>query len=248
MIEDEMVRILLRGGCVAVTGAGISVPSGIPPFRGPGGLWERYDPEVYAHISSFLTMPERFWEMYHQRLSICATAKPNPAHTALAEMETAGIVKGVITQNIDGLHQAAGSRHVIELHGNLRNVVCLRCGSRYPTKERVRGEGVPRCDCAAPLKPDVVLFGEPLSHDAISRAIGEVESASLVLVVGTSCVVWPAAGLPMRAAELGVPVAEVNPCPSLSYARFKISQPAEDALPLLVEKVMDRRGQNLFTT
>lgn len=224
---------------MAVTGAGISVPSGIPPFRGKEGLWERYDPEVYSHISSFLEAPERFWEMYHQRLSICTTAKPNPAHTAMAEMERAGILRSVITQNIDGLHQAAGSRRVIELHGNLRHVVCLRCGSRFPTRERVGSEGVPLCDCGAPLKPDVVLFGEALPSTAFSEAVGEVESASLVLVVGTSCVVWPAAGLPTRAAELGVPVAEVNTCPCLSYARFRIAQPAENALPALVQKLRE---------
>ena len=153
---------------VALTGAGISVPSGIPDFRSPGtGLWENVDPMEVAHIDAFRRDPERFWHFYGQRFQTLEDKLPNGAHAALAELERAGLLDAVITQNIDRLHAKAGTRDLIEVHGTIAHASCLPCGARYPLGEvRARQaadtDGIPRCDCGTPLKPDVVLFGEYL--------------------------------------------------------------------------------------
>ena len=187
---------------VALTGAGISVPSGIPDFRTPlTGLWANVDPMEIAHIAVWQRDPARFWDFYGQRFAALDGTQPNGAHLALAELERRGLLSGVITQNIDGLHSAAGTRDPIEVHGSIRTASCLSCGMRVSlseTRERMALDdvGVPRCDCARPLKPDVVLFGEFLPADAMERAQALADGAGLMLVVGSSLEVYPVAGLP----------------------------------------------------
>ena len=190
------------GSVVALTGAGVSVPSGIPDFRSPGtGLWANVDPMEVAHIDSFRRDPVRFWSFYGQRFHTLDAKQPNPAHTALVELERAGLLDAVITQNIDRLHARAGSRELIEVHGSIAHSVCLVCDVRYELGDvRARGEGagdgVPRCDCERPLKPGVVLFGEYLPVDAMARAEALAAGANLMLCIGTSLEVYPVAGLP----------------------------------------------------
>ena len=187
---------------VALTGAGISVPSGIPDFRTPlTGLWANVDPMEVAHITVWQRDPARFWDFYGQRFAALDGKQPNGAHRALAELERRGLLAGVITQNIDGLHSAAGTRDPIEVHGSIRTASCLTCGMRVTlaetrTRMAVDDEGVPRCDCDRPLKPDVVLFGEFLPADAMEQAQALAEGAGLMLVVGSSLEVYPVAGLP----------------------------------------------------
>jgi NAD-dependent deacetylase len=195
---------LIRGASsvVALTGAGISVPSGIPDFRSPGtGLWENVDPMEVAHIDVFRRDPERFWHFYGHRFQTLDTKQPNGAHEALVALERAGLLDAVITQNIDQLHARAGTRELIEVHGTIAHSSCLWCRTRYPLVEvRARHEaapdGVPRCDCERPLKPDVVLFGEYLPADALARAEQLAAGAELLLCIGSSLEVYPVAQLP----------------------------------------------------
>jgi NAD-dependent deacetylase len=187
---------------VALTGAGISVPSGIPDFRSPGtGLWENVNPMEVAHIDVFRRDPERFWHFYGDRFQSLEHKRPNRAHQALAELERADMLDAVITQNIDQLHARAGSRALIEMHGTIAHSSCLVCGRTFPlgdvrTRQREDARGVPRCDCSAPLKPDVVLFGEYLPAEALARAEQLAAGADLMLCIGTSLEVYPVAQLP----------------------------------------------------
>ena len=187
---------------VALTGAGISVPSGIPDFRSPGtGLWAGVDPLAVAHIDVFHRDPRRFWQFYGQRFQTLEDKQPNRAHRILAELEAAGRLEAVITQNIDRLHRRAGTRKLIEVHGTIAHSSCLSCGARYPLPE-VRGrheraaDQVPRCDCGHPLKPDVVLFGEYLPAAAMAEAERLAGAADLMLCIGSSLEVYPVAQLP----------------------------------------------------
>jgi NAD-dependent deacetylase len=188
---------------VALTGAGISVPSGIPDFRTPGtGLWENVDPMEVAHIDAFREDPVRFWSFCGQRFATLGSKRPNDAHRALATLERAGMLDAVITQNIDMLHRAAGTRELIEVHGSIATGSCPECGERVEledVRERLRlaADGVPRCErCRAPLKPDVVLFGELLPPRALERAQELCEGADVLLCVGSSLEVHPVAALP----------------------------------------------------
>ena len=187
---------------VALTGAGISVPSGIPDFRTPGtGLWENVDPMKVAHIDAFLSDPVEFWRFYGQRFQTLEDKRPNGAHVALAKLEQAGLLDAVITQNIDRLHAKAGTRELIEVHGTIDHSSCLSCRARYPladvrARQLADADGVPRCDCGLPLKPDVVLFGELLPARALRRAEQLAAGADLMLCVGSSLEVYPVAELP----------------------------------------------------
>jgi len=204
---------LLRGrrDAVALTGAGISVESGIPAFRGSQGLWGKYDPAEYATIGAFLRDPAKVWRMLSEMTSLCGGAAPNPAHAGLAELEAIGVLRAVITQNVDGLHQAAGSRQVIEYHGNMESLVCIACWKQYPTRERLADDVAPACDCGEILKPNVVLFGEPIPWLAQERAEEEARTCGVLLVVGTSAQVSPACDIPRIAKKAGATVVEVNP-------------------------------------
>jgi NAD-dependent deacetylase len=203
------------GSVVALTGAGISVPSGIPDFRSPGtGLWANVDPMEVAHISVWRRDPARFWGFYGQRFAILDGKQPNGAHRALVELERRGKLDAVITQNIDGLHAAAGS-DPIEVHGSVASASCLSCGASFPlhqTRERMDAdpEGIPRCDCGEPLKPDVTLFGELLPEAEIQRGYELAARADLLLCVGSSLEVWPVAELPQVTLDTGGAIAIVT--------------------------------------
>src|SRR5512134_888988 len=204
---------LLRGrrDVIALTGAGISVESGIPAFRGSQGLWAKYDPAEYATIGAFLRDPVKVWRMLNEMTALCRGAAPNPAHAGLSDLEGMGILRAVITQSVDGLHQAAGSRNVIEYHGNMESLVCVSCWMQYPTRERWAGGAVPACDCGQILKPNVVLFGEPIPWLAQERAEEEARTCRALLVVGTSAQVSPACDIPRIAKKAGAAVVEINP-------------------------------------
>lgn len=187
---------------VALTGAGISVPSGIPDFRSPGtGLWENVDPVEVAHIDVLRRDPERFWHFYGDRFQTLEHKRPNRAHLALAELERAGMLHAVITQNVDQLHARAGSQTLIEMHGTIAHSACAVCDRRFQledvrARQRADRRGVPRCDCTAPLKPGVVLFGEYLPAAALARAEQLAAGADLMLCIGSSLEVYPVAQLP----------------------------------------------------
>jgi NAD-dependent deacetylase len=213
-VREAARLIARRGDAVALTGAGISVESGIPAFRGAQGLWGKYDPMEYATLGAFMRDPVKVWEMLSEMVSLCGGAAPSPAHAALAELESARALRSVITQNVDGLHQAAGSRRVIEYHGNMDGLVCVFCWRRYATRERWVAGAVPRCDCGEVLKPDVVLFGEPIPWLAQEQAEAEARTCGVLLVIGTSAQVSPACDIPRIAKESGASVVEINPEPT----------------------------------
>jgi NAD-dependent deacetylase len=223
---EALAELIQTSGPVAVlTGAGVSVPSGIPDFRTPmTGLWANVDPMEVAHISVWRRDPERFWSFYGQRFAILDGKEPNGAHRAIAELQRRGLVSGVITQNIDGLHAVAGS-DPIEVHGSIRSASCLECGASYSLAEtRARGE-VPRCDCGAVLKPDVVLFGELLPERAMLEASALAQTAGLMLAVGSSLEVWPVAGLPEETLSAGgkLAIVTMGETPYDRYADVKLS-------------------------
>lgn len=233
MTGAERLAELIRtsGPVVALTGAGISVPSGIPDFRTPQtGIWENVDPMEVAHISVWRRDPARFWSFYGQRFAILDGKQPNGAHRALVELERRRLLNGVVTQNIDGLHARAGTEDPIEVHGSIRTASCLRCGLSYPLEETRRrlgeeADGVPRCDCGAPLKPDVVLFGEFLPEAAINRATALASTAGLMLAIGSSLEVHPVAALPADTLANGGKLALVTmgPTPYDDEAAIKLS-------------------------
>mgnify|MGYP001584003494 CR=1 FL=1 len=196
---------------IALTGAGISLESGIPDFRSPGGLWDRFDPAIYAHISSFHDMPTKVWEMIFEMIKIAGNAQPNPAHTALAELEKEKFLTAIITQNIDNLHQEAGSQEVIEYHGNMKKLECLSCGKVYPLeKYDLTKKEAPLCECGKILKPTVIFFGEQIPYDSMTYSQELAESTDAVIVAGTSALVYPAAGIPLVAKRRGAKVIEMN--------------------------------------
>jgi NAD-dependent deacetylase len=198
----------------------VSTESGIPDFRSAGGIWAQFDPYEVASIDGFQRDPERVWEFYGLRLGVLRDAQPNPAHLALARLEAEGLLAAVITQNVDGLHRAAGSREVIEVHGTIATASCPRCGRRDDPRQLLP---LPRCaDCGAVLKPDVVMFGELLDPDVIDRATQLAREAKLLLVVGSSLQVWPVAGLPEETLAAGGALAIVNrePTPYDDRAAF----------------------------
>ena len=178
-------------------GAGVSTESGIPDFRSTGGLYHqewKYPPEVILSHTFYESNPEEFFRFYRAKL-LAPAAKPNAAHKKLAEWEAEGRLKAVITQNIDGLHQAAGSRNVLELHGSVHRNHCQRCGKFYGLEHILRTEGVPRCSCGGIIKPDVVLYEESLDAQVLEGALTDIRQADLLIIGGTSLVVYPAAGL-----------------------------------------------------
>jgi NAD-dependent deacetylase len=238
--EAAMLAELIRGNqpCVALTGAGVSTESGIPDFRSAGGIWERFDPYEVASIGAFRRQPERVWEFYALRLDVLRRALPNPAHEALARLEAAGLVQAVVTQNVDGLHAAAGSRDVVEVHGSIRDGVCVRCGHREPDVRRLLP--LPRCRvCGAVLKPAVVMFGELLPAAEIDRATELARRAALLLVVGTSLEVWPVAGLPEETLRGGGELAIVNrdPTPYDDHAALVVHASAGETLAACAERL-----------
>ena len=229
-----------HGPAVVLTGAGISTESGIPDFRSPTGIWAEYDPQEYATIDAFRADPVKVWRFYALRFRALTEAEPNAGHLALAELERVGFVQAVITQNIDLLHERAGSREVVEVHGSIRTSSCPNCGTRYALDHVlpvVEDGGVPRCAaCDEVLKPDVVFFGELLPERAIDRAFELARSAGLLLVVGSGLEVWPVSMLPDETVRAGGAVAIVNRGPTTfdAEAVLKIERGAGETLAALV--------------
>lgn len=195
--QELKQRVLASNKVVFFGGAGVSTESGIPDFRSSNGLWNenyRYPPEQVVSHSFFMAHPMEFYDFYRSKM-LFPNAKPNKAHLQLAKLEQMGHVKAVITQNIDGLHQAAGSRNVLELHGSVHRNFCMDCGARYSLEFIVNSEGVPTCErCGGTVRPDVVLYEEPLNENVIRAAIGAIRSADMLICAGTSLAVYPAAG------------------------------------------------------
>jgi NAD-dependent deacetylase len=199
----------------ALTGAGISIESGIPPFRGKGGLWEKFDPMEIAHIDAFLADTARVWKVLVKDLKdIIDCAQPNDGHKGLARLETMGILKTVITQNIDGLHQMAGNTDVIEFHGTFAWQRCMQCEKRVETRKVDASVLPPRCACGGVLRPDAVFFGEMIPPAALWRSQDIASRCDVMLVVGTSAIVQPAASMPIIAKQSGAVVIEINPEPT----------------------------------
>jgi NAD-dependent deacetylase len=197
---------------VALTGAGISVESGIPPFRGKGGVWEKIDPMEFAHIDAFVRNPAKVWEVLIRGMTeVVDRARPNDAHRGLARLEALGILKTVITQNVDGLHQAAGNTDVIEFHGNFAWQRCVECSQRTPTAAVNMREIPPRCACGGILRPECVFFGEMIPPECLRRSQEAAARCDLMLVIGTSATVQPAAFMPMISKQAGATIIEINP-------------------------------------
>jgi NAD-dependent deacetylase len=235
----ELLSIARNG--LALTGAGVSAESGIPTFRGDGGLWTKYDPVKVASIDAFMRDPAAYWRVSKERGGVALAARPNPGHYALAALEAAGMLAAIVTQNTDGLHQDSGSRHVIEVHGSSRTVQCLDCGTREPRSEvqsRLDDEMPPRCRmCGGTfLKPTVVLFGEPMPVPAVQEAFALAQKADVMLVVGSSLVVHPAADIPLAAVRFGARLIVVNaePTPLDRLAEVVLRGRSGELLPELV--------------
>jgi NAD-dependent deacetylase len=241
-VEDLAQLIATKDRIVAFTGAGISVESGIPDFRSAEGLWARFDPMEYATIDAFVQDPERVWKMLMEVDSIVKKARPNEAHQALAQLEKLGKMDGIITQNIDNLHQEAGSTQVIEYHGNAKRLVCA-CGFKEKSSAIVDTSVPPRCDsCGAILKPDVVLFGEPIPEKAAEKAMQLAQDCNLFLSIGTSAMVAPASYLPMIAQKTGAIVVEINleeTSLSKTIAKHSLRGRAGELLPRLLDRVKE---------
>ncbi|TKJ39704.1 NAD-dependent protein deacylase [candidate division LCP-89 bacterium B3_LCP] len=238
-----LCEAIAKGNVVAFTGAGVSEESGIPTYRGTDGFWTKYDPDKYASIAYFEKDPSYYWSFFKDtRGPLLHDAKPNSAHIALAELEEKSKVNAVITQNIDGLHQVAGSQNVIELHGSSRAFHCMKCRKGYnlpEAEEAVEKANPPICtDCGGILRPDIVFFGEMLPPGAIEKAFDLARQCSLFLVVGSSLVVYPAAQAPVVAVEAGAELAIINvdPTPVDHLAKWIVHEKAGEVLPKLIEE------------
>jgi NAD-dependent deacetylase len=246
LIQRAAKDILHSKKTIAFTGAGISVESGIPDFRGAQGLWQKYDPEEYAHIHAFYSNPDKVWRMLKEMFQLIIEAKPNPAHIGLAELERMGLLSSVITQNVDGLHQAAGNTNVIEFHGNHRTLSCLKCSKKIDGTSLKSEDLPPRCShCSSLLKPDVVFFGEPIPWEAQIMSSKASKSCTTMLVIGTSVVVYPAASIPITAKEKGAIIIEINTEPTLmtnQISDYLICGPAGEIIPAIVEEIKKVKG------
>jgi NAD-dependent deacetylase len=244
MVRDaaQLLSNAQRG--LAFTGAGVSAESGIPTFRGDGGLWTKYDPVKVASIDYFMSDPSAYWKVSKDRGRVALAARPNAGHHALAALEAGGHLVAVATQNTDGLHQDSGSRRVIELHGSSRTVECLDCGNREPRSEvqaRLDVEMPPRCGvCGGSfLKPTVVLFGEPMPQAAVQEAFALAREADVMLVVGSSLVVYPAAEIPVAALRSGASLIVINaePTPLDDVATVVIRGKSGEVLPEIMRLI-----------
>jgi NAD-dependent deacetylase len=242
--RDRLAALIREAeSVVALTGAGISVPSGIPDFRTPGtGLWERVDPMELAHIDAFREDPVRFWAFYGERFATLGGKQPNGAHLSLVELEERGLLDAVVTQNVDMLHARAGTRELVEVHGSIATCTCLVCDGSVPLEE-ARGrllaaaDGVPRCEqCSSALKPGVVLFGEMLPAPALQRARELCEGADVLLCIGSSLEVHPVAGLPRLTCEAGGALAIIThgPTPLDELASVRLDGDVVEELEALV--------------
>jgi NAD-dependent deacetylase len=235
--RQAAARLQLSRYAVALTGAGISVESGIPDFRSAGGLWSRFDPLEFGHIESFRRNPAKVWRMLLEMDALLERAAPNPAHVVLAQLEQRQLLKAVVTQNVDSLHQRAGSAAVIEYHGHGRTLRCEECGQVHPRQRLALANLPPRCSCGGPLRPSFVFFGEDIPPQAHHQAMEAVSACDLLMVVGTSGTVAPASYLPAVAKEHGAFILEINPARteiSTRFADLSIAEPAGKALSAIL--------------
>lgn len=230
---------------ICLTGAGISVESGIPPFRGPGSLWETFDPMEFAHIQAFMNNPQRVWQGFLVGMKdMLDRARPNGGHTGLVTLEQLGRLSTIITQNIDGLHQMAGSSDVIEFHGTFAVQRCMDCDARIPSRNTDLTRLPPRCTCGGILRPDCVFFGEMIPEDSLQRSRQLATTCDVMLVVGTSATVQPAAMIPVIAKQRGAVIIEVNPeaTPLSAASDHLLKGPAGKILSALADAVARRLG------
>ena len=229
---------------MVLTGAGVSTESGIPDFRSPTGIWAKFDPAEYASLPVFRAEPEKVWSFYRPRIAMLTEAEPNRAHVALARLERSGLVQAIVTQNIDLLHERAGSREVVEVHGSIRTAGCPSCGESYPrdvVMEKLGVAAAPACDrCGAVLKPDVVFFGELLPAEKIERAFELARGARLLLVVGSALEVHPVAALPEETLAAGgrLAILTKGPTPYDGRADLKVEASAGEILAGVVEELV----------
>ncbi len=252
-IHEAATLLLNSESAIALTGAGVSTESGIPDFRGDDGIWEKYKPEIYANINSFIKNPTKFWQMAEKVAPTLFTAKPNPGHIALAELENMDILKGIITQNIDELHQKAGAVLVYEVHGNINRFNCFGCRASYVKKQVMRKlkkekSYPPKCDiCAAPLKPSVVLFGEALPTFEIYQSQALSQKADIMLIAGSSLSVAPVCDLPAYTLREGGKLIIINDRPTHldEKAALTIHHKTGTVLPLIVEEIKKMKAEGI---
>ena len=242
---ERAAEIITQGKVVAFSGAGISVESGIDDFRSPGGLWSRYDPAIYATYSAFLDNPSNYWTMAKELSHIILDAKPNSAHYALVELEKAGFLKCVITQNVDYLHQRAGSSYVLELHGTYKTLHCLDCGAEFTREEIIellKTSMPPLCQCGGLIKSDTVLFGQSLPQEVYEEALKEAMNCDTMIIAGSSLEVYPAAYIPQVALQNRANIIIVNRTrtPLHSAADIALLGNTGEILPEIVKAVKKR--------
>ncbi len=238
MFGERLLNRLRGARRISVlTGAGVSAESGVPTFRGADGLWNRFKPEELANVEAFMRNPKRVWEWYRYRKTLIRSTEPNAGHRALVELEYRFKEFVLITQNVDGLHRKAGSRNVLELHGNILFSRCMRCGLRTDRDPEHESGNVPVCACGGPLRPDVVWFGEMLPQDVLERAFAAAEASDVFFSIGTSAVVQPAASLPLAAKRAGAYVVEINPDATAvsDFVDETVCGKSGEVLPRLVE-------------
>ena len=239
--DSLLIRLQRARRVVFATGAGISAESGVPTFRGEGGIWNKMRPEELASVDGFMRNPQLVWEWYQHRRDLMSRVAPNPGHFAIAAFEKHLPELTVVTQNIDGLHRQAGSSRIMELHGNISRNKCFDCGRMYD-KEINPDAGLPRCGCGGMIRPDVVWFGEMLPQEVLQAAFEAAETAEVFFSVGTSAVVQPAASLPLVAARRGAFLVEINlePTPLTPVADVFLQGKSGDILPRLLEQFESR--------
>jgi NAD-dependent deacetylase len=240
-IIDYIIKAMHRNQrCVVLTGAGISAESGVPTFRGKEGLWGKFRPEELATMDAFMANPKIVWEWYNWRRKLISDVKPNPGHHALAELEEWFDNFVLVTQNVDGLHRAAGSQDILELHGNINRNKCVDCSQPFPEENEIDPDSIPVCShCGGSIRPDVVWFGEMLNAEVISRAFRESSRADIFFSIGTSAIVHPAASLPIEAKRANATLIEINveETPLSFSVDYRVAEPSGEFLPVLVERL-----------
>lgn len=242
---QKVAELMTRcSNVVVLTGAGISAESGVPTFHGKEGLWGKFRPEELATMDAFLANPQIVWEWYNWRRKLIGEVQPNPGHVAIAEMALLFDRFSLVTQNVDGLHRLAGSKRVLELHGNLNRNKCADCNRPFRATE-IDPNKLPACEsCGGRIRPDVVWFGEMLPGDVIEEAFAVAEQAELFFSVGTSAIVHPAASLPVTAKRCGATLVEINPEPTplSDLADFRFAGPSGELLPQLLAAFQELRS------
>jgi len=241
MFQSGLIDALKKARRVAVlTGAGVSAESGVPTFRGENGIWKKFKPEELANFDAFMENPDMVWEWYTYRKQMMSEVKPNEGHYALAKMEEFFPEFTLITQNIDNLHREAGSKNILELHGNIRRNFCIKCKKFYNDDEITIGNKVPNCTCGGMIRPDVVWFGEMLPQDVLNAAYYSSENCDVFFSIGTSAVVYPAAMLPVVAIQANALVIEVNieTTPLTSSVHHHLSGAFGEILPKLLKEMV----------